>query len=101
MPVATLQKAQARVQVSPMIIKVACFCFQHSPMFGQAASSQTVASRSRASARLVSDIPASRAPCTRIQSGLRRMGLSGRCAFSGWRSARLSRSLSMVPSMTA
>ena len=41
-PVLTLQKAQARVQVSPRIITVACFWVQHSPMFGQAASSQTV-----------------------------------------------------------
>ncbi len=44
-PVLTLQKAQARVQVSPMIIMVACFWLQHSPMFGQAASSQTVVRR--------------------------------------------------------
>jgi len=43
MPVLTLQKAQARVQVSPRIITVACFLVQHSPMFGQAASSHTVA----------------------------------------------------------
>ena len=43
MPVATLQNAQARVQVSPMIMIVACFLAQHSPMFGHAASSQTVA----------------------------------------------------------
>ena len=41
-PVATLQNAQARVQVSPMIIMVAWRCDQHSPMLGQAASSQTV-----------------------------------------------------------
>ena len=41
-PVLTLQKAQARVQVSPMIMKVACFFSQHSPMLGQPASSQTV-----------------------------------------------------------
>jgi len=41
-PVLTLQKAQARVQVSPMIMKVACFFSQHSPIFGQPASSQTV-----------------------------------------------------------
>jgi hypothetical protein len=41
----TLQKVQARVQVSPRIITVACFWVQHSPMFGQAASSQTVCSR--------------------------------------------------------
>ena len=38
----TLQKAQARVQVSPMIMKVACFFSQHSPMLGQPASSHTV-----------------------------------------------------------
>jgi len=42
MPVLTLQKAQARVQVSPRIITVACFLVQHSPMFGHAASSHTV-----------------------------------------------------------
>ena len=41
-PVATLQKAQARVQTEPSIIIVACFFAQHSPIFGQAASSQTV-----------------------------------------------------------
>ena len=41
-PVLTLQKAQARVQVSPMIMKVACFFSQHSPILGQPASSQTV-----------------------------------------------------------
>ena len=38
LPVLTLQKEQALVQVSPNIIKVACFFDQHSPMFGQAAS---------------------------------------------------------------
>ena len=41
-PVATLQKVQARVQSAPMIIMVACFLDQHSPMLGQAASSHTV-----------------------------------------------------------
>src|SRR5262249_39857075 len=41
-PVLTLQNAQARVQVSPMIMKVACFLSQHSPMLGQPASSHTV-----------------------------------------------------------
>ena len=41
-PVATLQKAQARVQISPMIIMVAWDWVQHSPILGQAASSQTV-----------------------------------------------------------
>ena len=39
-----LQKVQARVQTSPMIIMVAWPCDQHSPTFGQPASSQTVTS---------------------------------------------------------
>jgi hypothetical protein len=43
-PVLTLQKAQARVQVSPRIITVAWRWVQHSPMLGQAASSHTVCS---------------------------------------------------------
>ena len=42
---AHVAEAQARVQVSPMIIIVAWRCDQHSPMFGQAASSQTVTKR--------------------------------------------------------
>ena len=43
-PVLTAQKPQARVQVSPRIMTVAVRCSQHSPMFGQRASSQTVLS---------------------------------------------------------
>ena len=43
-PVFTAQKPQARVQVSPRIMTVAVRCSQHSPMFGQRASSQTVLS---------------------------------------------------------
>ena len=54
MPVFTLQKAQARVQVSPMIMKVACFFSQHSPILGQPASSQTVTSLFSRTIRLVS-----------------------------------------------
>jgi hypothetical protein len=99
LPVATLQKAQARVQTSPMIMKVACLCFQHSPMLGQAASSHTVARPYWRISRLVSAYSGELGARTRIHSGLRRMGLSGRCAFSGWRSARLSGTLSSVPSM--
>ncbi len=99
LPVATLQKAQARVQVSPMIMKVACFCFQHSPMLGQAASSHTVVSLSSRISRLVSAYSGEFGARTLIHSGLRWIGLSGRCAFSGWRSARVRESLSRVPSM--
>ena len=41
-PVLTAQNPQARVQVSPRIMIVAVRWSQHSPMFGQWASSQTV-----------------------------------------------------------
>ena len=41
-PVFTAQNPQARVQVSPRIMIVAVRWSQHSPMFGQWASSQTV-----------------------------------------------------------
>ena len=42
LPLRTLQKPQRRVQVSPRIMNVAVPRCQHSPMFGQAASWQTV-----------------------------------------------------------
>ena len=42
LPVLTLQKPQRRVQVSPRIMNVAVPRSQQSPMFGQAASWQTV-----------------------------------------------------------
>jgi hypothetical protein len=44
-PCATAQYEQARVQTSPRIMKVAVPWCQHSPMFGQCASSHTVFSR--------------------------------------------------------
>ena len=71
MPVLTLQNAQARVQVSPRIITVACFFDQHSPMFGHAASSQTVVRLfERINSRVFAK-PAEVGALTRIQSGLR------------------------------
>jgi hypothetical protein len=82
-PVFTLQKAQARVQVSPMIIMVACALVQHSPMFGQAASSQTVCSLFARTTSRVAAYSLETGALTRIQSGLRWMALSGRLAFSG------------------
>ena len=45
-PVFTAQKPQARVHTSPRIMKVAVPRLQHSPRFGQCASSQTVWSSS-------------------------------------------------------
>ena len=71
MPVFTLQKAHARVHVSPRIITVACFLVQHSPILGHAASSHTVARFNlRISAR-VSAKPTDVGALTRNQSGLR------------------------------
>ena len=88
-PVFTLQKAQARVQVSPRIITVACFLVQHSPIFGQAASSQTVARFSRRISFFVSTKPWLTGAFTRIQSGLRgRGGLCGTRAGSASLMAR-------------
>ena len=84
-PVFTLQKAQARVQVSPMIIMVACALVQHSPILGQAASSQTVWSLCSRTTSRVAAYSRETGALTRIQSGLRRISWSGRCAFSGWR----------------
>ena len=72
-PVLTLQKAQARVQVSPMIMKVACFFDQHSPIFGQPASSQTVTSLLLAHDGAGLSIDGDPGAFTRIQSGLRSM----------------------------
>ena len=42
LPVMTSQKAQALVHMSPIIKKVACLLLQHSVIFGQLASWQTV-----------------------------------------------------------
>ena len=82
-PVATLQNAQARVQISPMIMKVACFFSQHSPMLGQEASWHTVASPASFKRPLVSAQAFEPGALTRIHGGLRRMGASGLPAFSG------------------
>ena len=90
LPVATLQKVQARVQTSPMIIMVACFFDQHSPILGQPASSHTVESDSERMISRVSLYPAEVGALTLIQSGFFGWGaLSGRWAFSGWRSGSL------------
>jgi hypothetical protein len=42
LPLGTAQNPQARVQMSPKIMKVAVPCSQHSPMLGQRALSHTV-----------------------------------------------------------
>ena len=73
------------MQVSPMIMKVACFFSQHSPMLGQPASSQTVTRPFSRTIRCVSAHLGEPGALTRIQSGFRARGWSGRCAFSGCR----------------
>jgi hypothetical protein len=75
------------VQTRPKIITVACLSFQHSPMFGQAASSQTVLSRESRISRRVAKYSGEPGALTRSQSGFRGAGLSGRRVFSGWRRA--------------
>lgn len=95
-PVATLQKVQPRVQISPIIIMVAWPWFQHSPKFGQPASSQTVV---RPWSRTTSTVSLKRGPeraFTRIQCGRGGRGVSGRFAFSGCRSAAIFRSRGMA-----
>jgi hypothetical protein len=95
-PVLTLQKAQARVQVSPMISMVAWRPAQHSAMLGQPASSHTVCSPcSRRIARVSANCGEDAGTLTRIQSGLRSTGVSGLWAFSGCRGGRLSRMVTM------
>lgn len=91
-PVRTLQNAQARVQVSPMIMKVACFFALHSPMLGHLPSSQMVTSLFSGTMRCVSVYWAEPGAFTRIRAGLLCSGVSGRLAFSGWRAFRIAAS---------
>ena len=60
-PCVTAQKPQLRVQVSPSSMNVAVWCPQHSPRFGQCASSHTVCSPSSFTTARVSTKPAPRA----------------------------------------
>jgi len=73
-PVLTLQKAHARVHVSPMIMNVACFFSQHSPILGQPASSQTVTSPCSLTIARVAAHCAEPGALTLIQLGLRATG---------------------------
>ena len=99
LPVAMLQNEQARVQTSPMIIMVAWPWLQHSPTFGQPASSQTVTSLCSRIILCVSAYPLPPGAFTRIQLGFLGCALSGRCAFSGWRCSGILRSLTRVYSI--
>src|SRR5690606_38105007 len=70
-PWATSQNGQRRVQISPMIMKVAVPPTKHSLRFGQDASSHTVCSLFARSLRLISSTLGELDNRTRIQSGLR------------------------------
>src|SRR5690606_6861623 len=71
LPVSTEQKRQARVHTAPISISVAVPAFQHSPMFGHFASSQTVASRCSFTVALTVSNPFPAGIGARSQCGLR------------------------------
>ena len=70
-PWATSQNGHLRVQISPMIIKVAVPWLKHSPKLGQLASSQTDASLCSLSLDLMRLISGELTTLIRNQSGLR------------------------------
>src|SRR5579871_5726879 len=77
LPVSTEQKRHARVQTAPISISVAVPAFQHSPMFGHLASSQTVARRC---SRTIARTDSKAAPAgsgARSHEGLRPIGVGG------------------------
>ena len=77
LPVSTEQKRQARVHTAPINMMVAVPAFQHSPMFGHLASSQTVASRCSCTMPLTAPKPAPTGNCARIHAGLRPVAGAG------------------------
>src|SRR5262245_23134832 len=81
LPVSTAQNWQARVQTLPINMIVAVPLFQHSPMFGQIDSSQTVASRC---SRTVARRRSNRSPLGMRAFSHDGFGSRGAC----WRSAR-------------
>ena len=70
LPVSTAQNRQARVQTLPITMMVAVPAFQHSPMFGHLASSQTVASRCSRTVCRTASKPAPAASGALSQRGL-------------------------------
>src|SRR5919106_3171628 len=66
-------------------MKVVWRLAQHSPILGQAASSQTVVRRCLRKTPRVASKACAPGALTRIHGGLGRTGVSGSRAFSGWR----------------
>ena len=97
-PKPTSQNEQRRVQMSPMIMKVAVPPPKHSGRLGQAASSHTVCSfclRSIDLMRWISPLAGTR---TRIQSGLR--SRAGRTSLTSGMVRTLSAPRSLSPTLT-
>ena len=86
-PVATLQNVQARVQTAPRIITVACRSSSTRRYSGRPPPRTRCCRSSSRISRRVAWYSGDPGALTRIQAGLRGPGLSGRAAFSGWRSA--------------
>ena len=82
-PVATLQKEHALVQISPIIIIVACFFSQQLPILGQAASSQTVVIFKSSKRPFVFKNKSPNGALTFSQGGFDGDILSGLLTFSG------------------
>src|SRR3990167_2046173 len=76
-PCATSQKAQRRVHLSPMIMKVAVPLLKHSFKFGQEASSHTVCNLFSRNIFFKSSTFEEEETRMRIQSGLRRGAVEG------------------------
>ena len=82
-PVLTSQKAHALVHVSPIIIKVACLLLQHSVIFGQLASWQTVTRLLLLTIVFVKKNSLLLTSLDLIQSGFFLIGFIGLLTFSG------------------
>jgi hypothetical protein len=92
LPVSTAQNRHARVQTSPINMIVAVPAFQHSPMFGHLASSQTVARRCSRTVCWTASKPRPAGIGARSQCGLR--------TIAGPRSA-LAAGVALMPSRMA
>ncbi|MCY1455418.1 hypothetical protein D9M71_725510 [compost metagenome] len=97
-PWPTSQNGQRRVQMSPMIMKVAVPPEKHSPRFGQDASSQTLCSLCLRNSCLMRSTSGEIGMRTRIQSGLRGNSSVG-MIFTGIR-ATFCAPRSLVPTST-
>src|SRR5471030_526119 len=97
-PWPTSQNGQRRVQMSPMIMKVAVPLEKHSPMFGQDASSQTLCSLCLRSKALMRSTSGETVMRTRIQSGFFGSSVVG-MIFTGMR-ATFSAPRSLTPAST-